>query len=121
MKQLRETIRNILLENASHAAKIGNLLSEDDPAYVRQAIELGETIGMFDTTERSLGDNIDKHLGVEITEVFFEILYPDFQTWVDTHFVPKKSTPWSGGKYTTAQKIHPDGTLVITFIDALEE
>lgn len=47
MKQLRRTIRNLILENQNHYEKIGNLLSgggQPTVAAVRQAIDLGETL-----------------------------------------------------------------------------
>lgn len=57
MKQLRKAIRNILLENKSHYEKLAKLLtgsqSNQRPQIeaVRQAVELGETLGYLTVKE----------------------------------------------------------------------
>lgn len=55
MKQLRKTIRNILLENKlEHWEKLATLLVSGDVANARQAIELAESMGYIeDVTYRT--------------------------------------------------------------------
>jgi hypothetical protein len=49
MKLLRETIRKMILqENASHENKLATLIGTLELENVRQALELGEAIGLID-------------------------------------------------------------------------
>jgi len=56
MKQLRKTIRKIILENQySEETKIIELITSWDIQYIRQALELGEMAGYFDVEEEPKG------------------------------------------------------------------
>ena len=56
MNQLRKTIRKIILENQlSPEGKVIDLMASWDIAYIRQAIELGETLGFFEAEDTTLG------------------------------------------------------------------
>ena len=54
MKQLRQIIRGILVENKDHYQKIATLLCTGDIASVKQAIELAETMGYIHRVEYEL-------------------------------------------------------------------
>ena len=55
MKLLRETIRNIILENQnSREAKVIELITSWDMPSVDQALMLGESLGMFTLGEESV-------------------------------------------------------------------
>lgn len=54
MKNLRKTIRKILLENKDHYKKIATMLCTGDVASVKQAIELAETMGYVHRVEYEL-------------------------------------------------------------------
>ena len=51
MKQLRRTIRKILLENKSHEEKIIEMIATGEAANVIQALSLAEAIGLIEVTE----------------------------------------------------------------------
>ena len=53
MKLLRETIRRILLESVDHYQKLITMFASKDLENIRQAVELGITMGYF--KEVSLG------------------------------------------------------------------
>ena len=44
MKQLRRTVRKILLENQAHYAKLATLLLSGNIESINQALELAETL-----------------------------------------------------------------------------
>ena len=48
MKQLRKTIRRILLENQSHFDKIADLICSEKLENIQQALELAEGMGYID-------------------------------------------------------------------------
>ncbi len=48
MKQLRRTIRKILLENKSHEDKLIEMIATGDAANVIQALELADSIGLIE-------------------------------------------------------------------------
>ncbi len=48
MKQLRRTIRKILLENESHEDKLIEMIATGDAANVIQALELADAIGLIE-------------------------------------------------------------------------
>ena len=56
MKQLRRTIRKILLENTQHIEKIVELLYTGEMANINQAVELAETMGYISNLEYSVSD-----------------------------------------------------------------
>ena len=56
MKNLRKTIREILLENQSHYDKLATLICSEDIANINQGFELAEAIeavGLVEYTQRS--------------------------------------------------------------------
>ena len=56
MKQLRKAIQKIILESQlSHEGKIIDLMASWDISAIRQAIELGETLGFFEAEDTTLG------------------------------------------------------------------
>ena len=54
MKQLRKTIRRILLENKGHYEKLAKMLCTGDLESIVQAIELAETLGYIHRVEYEL-------------------------------------------------------------------
>lgn len=59
MKLLRETIRRILLESADHYGKLIRMFASKELENIRQAVELGITMGYF--KEVSLGQEESNH------------------------------------------------------------
>ena len=59
MNLLRETIRRILLESADHYQKLITMFASKDLENIRQAVELGITMGYF--KEVSLGQEESKY------------------------------------------------------------
>ena len=56
MKILRETVRSIILENQlSPAGKVIDLMASWDMPFVKQALDLGETLEYFDVEDTTLG------------------------------------------------------------------
>ena len=51
MKQLRRTIRKILLENKEYEAKLIEKIATGDAMNVIQALDLAESIGLIEVTE----------------------------------------------------------------------
>lgn len=56
MKNLRKTIRNILLENQQHIEKIVALLYTGEMENINQAIELAEAMGYISNVEYRVDD-----------------------------------------------------------------
>ena len=59
MKLLRQTIRRMLLESVDHYQKLMTMFASKDIQNIRQAVELGTTMGYF--KEISLGQEESKH------------------------------------------------------------
>lgn len=59
MKQLRRTIRRILLESADHYQKLIKMFASKDIVNIRSAVELGISMGYF--KEISLGQEESKY------------------------------------------------------------
>ena len=52
MKQLRRTIRKILLENQSHESKLIELIATGDHENIIQALDLADAIGVIEITHQ---------------------------------------------------------------------
>jgi len=55
MKQLRKTIRNILLENQQHQEKLVNMILTGDFDSINQALELAQALGLATDLEYRTG------------------------------------------------------------------
>ena len=53
MKQLRKTIRRILLENQQHFEKLAKMIATGEKESIIQALELAEAVGYIGFTEQS--------------------------------------------------------------------
>ena len=93
MKQLRKTIRRILLESQmSREAKVIELITSWDMPSVDQALMLGETLGMFTVAEES--SNAFKR------GICLENMTPEFHAAFEAH------PDFTKGRRTQE---HPDG------------
>ena len=102
MKLLRETIRRILLESADHYQKLITMFASKDLENIKQAVELGITMGYFKEVP----------LGQEENETWWDCLLETNDDFCDA-FVeqyPEGITVYRGGK-RNAYGTNEDGSI----------
>ena len=122
MKQLRKTIRKIILESSGYGAKIGPLLNSKEVEDIRYALIIGEEAEVIEivSTKRTMMDSA--------TETHVKFLDPDVAQWFEENGKskvirgPKYTDPRDNGTYThmVASVEFYKGELYYTFYDPLD-
>ena len=95
MKLLRETIQNILLENAVHYEKIAALLCTGDITSVKQGLELAEAMGYAHRIEYEYFERSSDYDPRKVRKV---------HRW--TFSVPREFEAMISNKYGKTNKVH---------------
>jgi len=80
IEHLRESIRKILLENANDYQKIITMLESKELMNIRQAVEIGESIGYFEIEKKIDNNPTWWNCDFYVPEEFYEMFvskYPD--------------------------------------------